>query len=120
LTRTPSVLMLVFALAWTTSSLLGAPAAPTVQIKAKEFRFDPKEVTIKPGEVIFAVKNEGEIEHNFVIEDAAGKKLAEIATILPDKSEQVRVTLKAAKYSILCSLPGHKDAGMHATLTVQE
>lgn len=104
----------------TATTLLGAPTPSTVQIKASEFRFTPKDVTIKPGEVIFSIRNEGEIEHNFVIEDAAGKKVAGIASILPGKTDQLRVTLRSGKYAILCDLPGHKDAGMRGTLTVQE
>ena len=120
LTRTGSFVLLALALTWTVAPLLGAPAETTVQITVREFRFDPKEVTVKPGDLSFVVKNVGEIEHNFVIEDAAAKKVTEIASILPDRSEQVRVTLRAGKYTIVCSLPGHKDAGMVATLTVKE
>ncbi len=98
----------------------GAAAPPTVQIKAEEFRFTPTEVAVRSGEVIFAVKNEGALEHNFVIEDAAGKRLGSIASILPEKTDHLRVTLRSGNYVIVCDLPGHKDAGMNAKLTVRE
>jgi len=100
--------------------VLAAATPPTVQMKAEEFRFTPKDVTIRPGEVIFSVKNDGAIEHNFAIEDSTGKKVAGIASILPEKTDQLRVTLRSGKFVIVCDLPGHKDAGMRGTLTVQE
>ncbi len=100
--------------------ILAAATQPTVQIKAEEFRFTPKDVTLRPGEVIFSVKNDGAIEHNFAIEDSTGKKVAGIASILPEKTDQLRVTLRPGKFVIVCDLPGHKDAGMRGTLTIQE
>ncbi|MGH2453516.1 MAG: cupredoxin domain-containing protein [bacterium] len=100
--------------------ILAAATPPTVQIKAEEFRFTPKDVTLRPGEVIFSVKNDGAIEHNFAIEDSTGKKVAGIASILPEKTDQLRVTLRPGKFVIVCDLPGHKDAGMRGTLTIQE
>ncbi len=112
--------MLAVLLAGPLAVVLAAATPPTVQITAEEFRFTPKDVTIRPGEVIFSVKNEGAIEHNFVIEDAAGKKVAGIASILPEKTDQLRVAPRAGRYTMLCDLPGHKDAGMQGTLTVRE
>lgn len=115
-----TLVALLILLLWPALALLGAPSPPIMLIKAEEFRFTPKEITIRPGEVIFSVKNEGALEHNFVIEDAAGKRLASIASILPEKTDQLRVALRSGSYTILCDLPGHKDAGMRGALTVRE
>jgi hypothetical protein len=38
--------------------------------------------------------------------------------IRPGKTVQMKVTLKAGKYSIWCPLPGHAALGMKATVTV--
>ncbi len=65
------------------------------------------------------VRNEGQIEHNFLLDDAAGKHLVEMASILPGKAEQERVVLRPGRYPFYCNLPGHKDAGMAGMLTVQ-
>lgn len=98
---------------------LAAPASRLVEIKAREFAFDPKEISVRAGEVTFAVKNEGSIEHNFVIEDTARKTVAQISGIDAGKTEELKVTLRAGTYGIVCNLPGHKDGGMTASLRVQ-
>jgi uncharacterized cupredoxin-like copper-binding protein len=99
--------------------LLAGPAPRPIEIKAKEFAFEPKELLTRPAEVTFAVKNEGAIEHNFVIEDSARKTVAQIAVIEAGKTEELKVTLRSGNYAIVCNLPGHKDAGMTAALRVQ-
>ncbi len=96
-----------------------APAPARVLIKARDFLFDPKEVTVRAGELTFEIKNEGAIEHNFVIEDGNRRPLAEIAIIDTGKSAEVKATLRAGTYPFACTLPGHREAGMHGTLRVQ-
>ncbi len=112
------LLVLSAAVAITTSGL-AAPAPARIEIKAREFAFDPKEVSARPVEVTFVVKNEGSIEHNFVIEDATRRTVAQIAVIEVGKTEELKVTLRPGAYAIVCNLPGHKDAGMIGTLRVQ-
>jgi uncharacterized cupredoxin-like copper-binding protein len=97
----------------------GAPA-PSLELRALEFRFVPREATVRPGELVIVVHNQGEIEHNFLLDDAAGRHLVEIASILPGKSEQARVTLRAGRYPYYCNLPGHREAGMQGLLTVAD
>ncbi len=107
-------------MALTAGSVL-PPAAATASLRlaAREFVFAPKDAAAPPGEVTFVVKNEGAIEHNFVLEDRSKKKLAEIAVIEPGQVLEVRSTLQPGTYVIYCSLPGHRDAGMAGTLTVR-
>jgi len=98
---------------------LAAPAPVRIEVKAREFLFDPKELSARPVEVTFAVKNEGSIEHNFIIEDANRRTVAQIPVIEVGKTEELKVTLRPGTYTIACNLPGHKDAGMIGTLKVQ-
>ncbi len=97
---------------------LGAPLS--VQLIASEFRFDPREVTAAPGEVRFLVKNQGAIEHNFVLENGARKTVAEIPIIEPGQALEIQAAVQAGTYTMYCSLPGHRDAGMVASLKVRE
>lgn len=113
------VLLILAAAAAITTSGLAAPAPVRIEIKAREFAFDPKEVSARPVEVTFVVKNEGSIEHNFVIEDANRRTVAQIAVIEAGKTEELKVTLRPGTFTIACNLPGHKDAGMIGTLRVQ-
>jgi uncharacterized cupredoxin-like copper-binding protein len=90
-----------------------------VRMTAGEFFFAPREVTALPGKVTFSLRNGGEIEHNFVIETTGGKRVAEIAVIEPGQTLETAATLSAGTYTIYCSLPGHRDAGMVATLSAR-
>lgn len=91
-----------------------------MKIKAVEFAYEPKELTSRPGEIIFHVENAGVLEHNFIVEDSAKKLIGKIAIIAPGDAEQVRLTLRNGVYTAYCDLPGHKDAGMVASIKVRE
>jgi plastocyanin len=100
--------------------ILAAPAPGLkVLLKAREFLFEPKEITVRAGEITFEIKNEGSIEHNFIIEDSGKKKVAEIAIINAGKTDDVKATLRPGTYAYVCTLPGHREAGMHGTLRAQ-
>ncbi len=91
----------------------------TVAVKAGELYFDPKSLGVEAGEVAFTVVNEGAIEHNFAVQDARGRTLAQIAVIAPGTTERVGATLAPGTYRIVCTYPGHTEAGMTGTLTVK-
>jgi uncharacterized cupredoxin-like copper-binding protein len=94
-------------------------APPPVGLILKEFLFDPKDVTVAgTGEIVFVVKNQGAIEHNLVLEVPGGKSVTPVAIIEPGQTTRVTVSLPAGFYTIYCSLPGHREAGMAATLRV--
>jgi uncharacterized cupredoxin-like copper-binding protein len=113
------VAAILLAMAWNLSwgsYGLGAPA--TIQLTAREWLYEPREVSSSPGDVTFEVKNGGAIEHNFVVEDRAKKKRAEIPYIEPGQTLEATATLQPGMYTIYCGLPGHRDVGMIATLRV--
>ena len=90
----------------------------TVTLIAREFLYEPKQAVAKTGEVTFSVKNTGSVEHDFAVEDAAKKMLAQVTAFAPGKTIQVKAKLAAGNYKIYCSIPGHREAGMEATLKV--
>jgi len=94
-------------------------AAAEVNVAAREFLYVPKDLSTAPGEVTFVVTNEGAIEHNFVVEDSAKKAAATIPVIEPGQTLRVKATLRPGAYTIYCSLPGHREAGMVAALKAQ-
>jgi len=111
------VLVAVVAVFGAMAPLRGAPAP--LAVTATEFKYAPKDVAAAAGDITFNVANKGTVEHNFVVEDPKGKVLKEVDSIQPGKSVQVKVNLKAGKYAIVCTVPGHREAGMVATLTVK-
>jgi uncharacterized cupredoxin-like copper-binding protein len=91
-------------------------AAKTVTIKvtATDFKFKLSRASIPTGTtVIFKVTNKGKIPHDFKI---AGKKTP---LLKPGKSAKLSVTLKAGKFTYICSVAGHAQLGMKGTLTAK-
>lgn len=76
----------------------------------------PAELTIAANtDVTISVTNEGTFGHDFTLEDQGmGTSLLD-----PGSSEDVVVNLAAGTYVYYCSVPGHREAGMMGTLTVE-
>jgi uncharacterized cupredoxin-like copper-binding protein len=87
-----------------------ALAAATVSVTGKEFKFTLTPTTVKHGNVTFHFTNKGKLQHDFKI---AGQKTPLVS---PGKSASLTVTLKAGKYTYICTVPGHAAAGMKGTL----
>jgi uncharacterized cupredoxin-like copper-binding protein len=86
-----------------------ALASANVGVTGKEFKFGLTTKTAKHGKVTFRFTNKGKLKHDFKI---AGKKTALVS---PGKSASLTVTLKAGKYTYVCTVPGHAAAGMKGT-----
>lgn len=96
-------------------------------------RFDPDEFTIPVGEEVSVALTAGSVEHDFVVEAAARYGTAEagheadnpddLHVAHADEGETVRATFtieRPGTYTVYCSVPGHRDAGMVATLEVTD
>ena len=81
-----------------------------------EFKIALPSTTIGAGSYRFDVKNDGKIDHDFVIK---GNGVDEkTPTIGAGESATLDVDLKPGTYDVYCSIPGHKQAGMDLKLTV--
>lgn len=76
----------------------------------------PNELTI-PVDTDFTmtVMNDGSFGHNLTIEDTDYAT----ETLDPGSSADLVVNLPAGSYTYFCSVPGHREAGMQGTLTVE-
>ena len=100
-----------------------APASPTpppllpseLEVVQQEFSLNPSIPVVKAGEVTFVIKNDGFIEHNFIIEGIDEK----VELILPQESETLTVDMSPGTYRLVCNIPGHEEAGMVSEITVQ-
>ena len=55
--------------------------------------------------------------HTLVVFDEKNQKIGETMTVNPGQTKVELFDLPAGTYSLICDIPGHKDAGMVATLT---
>ena len=90
-------------------------SAATVHVGAKEFSFKLSAKSIaRPGKVTFAVKNNGNMAHDFSINGKTTKLLQ------PGKTVKLVVSFKKkGRYRYLCTVPGHAQAGMRGVFTVR-
>lgn len=97
----------------------GAAASTTLQLAADPaaIAFDKTELSAKAGKVTIEFDNPSAIPHNVVIEKD-GKEIAGTPEITESK-ESVSAELEAGSYTFLCTVPGHAEAGMEGTLTVE-
>ena len=88
-----------------------------VVVTGTEYKFKLSKSNVAPGAYTFTLDNAGKQPHNLTIN---GPQVANKATptIAGGKSATVRVTLVQGTYELYCSVPGHKQLGMDAKLTV--
>ncbi|MBD9498899.1 cupredoxin domain-containing protein [Ensifer sp. ENS01] len=117
-----------------------ANATQTIRVTMKEtddgkMIFTPSTFKVRKGQtVVFAIKNDGELDHEFVLDQedkiiehkAAMEKFPEMEhddpnaiRLEPGKSgEIIWKFTNDGTFKIACLVPGHYDAGMHGDVTV--
>jgi plastocyanin len=96
----------------------------TLEASKSALAYNTKQLTAKAGLVTITFVNAAPIEHNVTISKpglhvaGAGETLGATPTF---KGGTMKLTLKLApgKYTFFCSVPGHRQAGMEGTITVQ-
>ena len=95
-----------------------AAAGPaTIEVMLSEFAIDPSAIAVPVGQPIeFSVMNMGQAQHTFAV-DVNGKTY-ETDLIDPNATVVLDVpALEAGTYAAYCTVSGHKDLGMLATVT---
>jgi plastocyanin len=93
------------------STTLKLAADPT------QIAFDTTELSAKAGEVTIDFDNTSALEHDVAIEQG-GKQIA-ISETITEGSTSVSADLQPGAYTFLCTVPGHAEAGMEGTLTIE-
>jgi plastocyanin len=96
-----------------------SPTVGRLGVKASEFKFVLSRSTLAAGESIVELDNQGEDPHNLNLQLADGEGPEyHVGEIGSQKRTSGRFTLAAGTYRLWCSIPGHEELGMKATLTV--
>ena len=95
-----------------------APAAAPIPVRETEFKIAVPAPKVAPGKVTFDVTNAGKIQHDLVVSGPGVTGTAKTPLIDGGKTAKLTVTLGAGSYTLYCSVPGHRAAGMVAKLTV--
>ena len=79
-----------------------------------DIAFEPAQLSIPADtDVTITATNNGALPHTFTITD-----VADTGEVPAGESGTVTVNLPAGEYEFICTVPGHADAGMVGTLTV--
>jgi plastocyanin len=104
----------------TTTPATTTPTPARLGVTAREFSLTLSRPSVVAGTAIVELQNQGEDPHDLTLQplDAPGGSSWSIPETGPGAVGKANVTLTAGTWRLLCTLPGHADAGMQATLTV--
>lgn len=96
----------------------GSPSAPegaVTVVALDSLEFDQEAYEATAGEVTFVYENDGSLPHTLLIDgiDADEFKLS------VGDTDEGSVELEAGEYVLYCDVPGHRNVGMEADLTVE-
>jgi uncharacterized cupredoxin-like copper-binding protein len=100
----------------------GAGGGSVVEIEAapgSELAYVQKEAKAKAGQVSIDFANPQSLSHDVVVEDSSGKEVGGTELVADGSTAAVIPNLKPGEYTFYCSVPGHREAGMEGTLTVE-
>ena len=80
--------------------------------------YEQSSLDAKATEVTIDFTNEASVAHNVRVEDADGNDLGG-TEIFAQGEESATLDLESGEYTFFCSVPGHREAGMVGTLTVE-
>ncbi len=89
-----------------------------VGIVLREFAFEPRPLKVKTGTVRFLLMNRGTVEHDFAILALQGHDEHEKHLVRPGETKTVEIELPPGTYEAICTVPGHKEAGMAMSIEV--
>jgi uncharacterized cupredoxin-like copper-binding protein len=93
----------------------GGETTTTIHLSLTEFAIDG-DLEVPAGHVIAMAMNEGSAEHTLALEGGV-----ESGVIAPGQSENVDLgVLEPGTYTLICTIAGHTEAGMTATLVVTD
>ena len=100
----------------------GGGAASVVEIEAAsgaDLAFVQTDVKAKAGQVSIDFNNPQTLSHDVAVEDSSGEELGKTELVAQGSSTGTIGNLKPGKYTFFCTVPGHREAGMEGTLTVE-
>ncbi len=91
-------------------------AGEVVTFVASDLEFTEAPEQMPSGNVTFELVNEADVVHNVTVEELDDLEVVEVGA---GETATGTVTLEPGSYTYYCSIPGHREAGMEGTITVE-
>lgn len=96
------------------------PSPARLQVTADEFTLVLSRPSIRAGAAIVELVNVGEDEHDLALRRVGkGAVTRRIRTVQPGRVGELEGRLRAGRFTLWCTLAGHRARGMRATLVVR-
>jgi plastocyanin len=83
-----------------------------------DLAYEETSLSAAAGAVTIEFDNPASIGHDVVVEDSGGTEIAR-TDVISSSSATAAGEYEAGDYTYYCSVPGHREAGMEGTLTVE-
>jgi hypothetical protein len=96
-----------------------ASAPARLLVGGDEYKLTLSRGSVKPGRVTIQLQNRGEDDHDLRLQRITSRTDAPVARwalTKPGEVTSLTVRLSRGRYRLWCSLPGHRELGMRATL----
>ncbi len=89
-------------------------ADPEVRVVMSDFAYEPSQITIDRGKkTVLVLQNRGTQEHNLTVQ----RQPLASQMVQPGQTVRMEVQLPPGNYPIVCTVPGHEEAGMKGQIT---
>lgn len=89
--------------------------APGIAVVMTEFAFDPQQINVRAGQrTTITLQNKGTAEHNF----AVSQLNVASPPVAAGQTATVEIAAPPGNYRLVCTVPGHEEAGMVGQVTV--
>ena len=95
----------------------GNAGALDIEAASSGLAYTTDTATAKAGKATVNFTNPQPLAHDVAIEDSSGATIAK-TEVITEGSDSATANLKPGEYTFYCSVPGHREAGMEGTLTV--
>jgi plastocyanin len=99
----------------------GASGGSVLHVAANtegQLKYNTTSLTAKAGTVTIGFTNASSLAHNLTVESSSGSTVGATPTF-EGGTKTLSLSLKPGTYKFFCTVPGHRQAGMEGTLTVQ-
>jgi plastocyanin len=88
-------------------------------VSSSALEYAEKEVTAKAGKVSIEFTNPQSLAHDVAVESSSGELIGKTELVASGSANATIGNLEPGTYTFYCTVPGHREAGMEGTLTVE-